>query len=826
MNDALRIARKHHLNIIPLRPRDKRPVGSWKDAQEKHYNTQELKKHFEEGGNLGFVCGPVSGPDGLSLVVLDFDNREAFEKLTGSIPETLVIETSEKAPGWRGKQIYLFTKGKIKTIPIKDRNGRELISIRGAGAYVVAPRSTHPKGLKYEVALDLPIKEVPLEFFEELRLKVYEAFNLEQRGNIDIRRLLEGVEEGGRDNALVKLLHFLRRSGEGKESALKKIFEWNRRNRPPIDHNLIYQKAEYHYGLSEPYTYRYEQAPEEWQVKEDLKLKRKEGARRVLVSRGFMPRPYTQDIIDRYEGHIFYEYGADRLWGYNPKTGIWEDVEPEIIKTLREGLLGEEQIKTHFVNEVLADIKGLTYKIERPQEPHWRYVCVKNGVFDLKEGVLLPHSPRWFFLNQIPYDIDEEIQECPTIDRLFDEWVGAGHKNKLYEMAAYCLIREYPYQKLFFLYGPGNNGKGTYGRLIKNFIGEINVSGVGLDSLIEDRFASAGLFKKLINISGEVNVAHLKKTDLLKRLTGGDLITAEEKFKPPFTFTNYAKMIFLTNVIPITPDKTIGFYRRFYPVEFAQSFEGKDDPFVVENLPQEEYRGLLYKCLFEILPRLYQRSFKFTDDRTAAELEEIYESLSNPLHTFVKEYTAEDVDEAIPRWVFREVFGMYLRQRGLRGWNDKEIGEEMKNLGWVAKKPTFTKEQINAYYELIGKPERVEEGKQWYAYTGVKIIQGIKDIQGISFSPYVYKTNPKTLDMLDTLDIGSGNTKEAIPQKDRLIKILGVIQLLKTQYGTAKTDEIKKKLGDSFHVSLDADLQLLKKDGLIYEPKPGEWGAA
>ena len=46
-------------------------------------------------------------------------------------------------------------------------------------------------------------------------------------------------------------------------------------------------------------------------------------------------------------------------------------------------------------------------------------------------------------------------------------------------------------------------------------------------------------------------------------MVAGDSVTGEHKFGQPFTFGNYAKMIFSANLIPEREDKTDAFYRRW-----------------------------------------------------------------------------------------------------------------------------------------------------------------------------------------------------------------------------------------------------------------------
>lgn len=81
----------------------------------------------------------------------------------------------------------------------------------------------------------------------------------------------------------------------------------------------------------------------------------------------------------------------------------------------------------------------------------------------------------------------------------------------------------------------------------------------------------------------------LKNTGILRKLTGGDYISAEKQFQPLFSFMNYAKLICSTNQIPITPDETDAFFARHIIINFPNQFLGDNaDPHLIEKLTSEE----------------------------------------------------------------------------------------------------------------------------------------------------------------------------------------------------------------------------------------------
>ena len=175
---------------------------------------------------------------------------------------------------------------------------------------------------------------------------------------------------------------------------------------------------------------------------------------------------------------------------------------------------------------------------------------------------------------------------------------------------------------------------------------------------------------------GETNFSELKRTSLLKKLTGGDLIGFEYKNKNPFEDHNYAKIVIATNTLPITTDKTLGFYRRWQIIDFPNRFSEQKD--ILADIPDEEYECLALKCI-SILKELLE-THKFTGEGEIEERTKQYEDKSNPLGKFIKENLIFDINGDIFKWELREKFKAWLIEHGYRTWSDNEIGLKMKEI--------------------------------------------------------------------------------------------------------------------------------------------------
>jgi len=67
-------------------------------------------------------------------------------------------------------------------------------------------------------------------------------------------------------------------------------------------------------------------------------------------------------------------------------------------------------------------------------------------------------------------------------------------------------------------------------------IGRRNYSTRSLTDLTDNTFAKAELYAKMANFGGEISSKYIKDSSVMKRITGGEEITAERKGKTGFSF--------------------------------------------------------------------------------------------------------------------------------------------------------------------------------------------------------------------------------------------------------------------------------------------------
>lgn len=218
--------REMGLSVIPLRPRDKVPLGSvlpinpetgkptWEPFQTRVATADEVSSWYRSApnANLGIVTGAVSG-----IVVVDLDGPVGIEsgrRLGLSSPVTVLTGN--------GKQLYYkHPGGRICNSVKKVADG---VDIRGDGGYVAAPPSLHPNGKKY-CWLGSPISTVSLPNLPQIFLiQTPTGAGTEYKGTRNqtgwIAEALKEMRNGNIDNTLFKICARLRADGYSSDDAL------------------------------------------------------------------------------------------------------------------------------------------------------------------------------------------------------------------------------------------------------------------------------------------------------------------------------------------------------------------------------------------------------------------------------------------------------------------------------------------------------------------------------------------------------------------------------------------------------------------------------
>lgn len=291
----------------------------------------------------------------------------------------------------------------------------------------------------------------------------------------------------------------------------------------------------------------------------------------------FSEKGKAYDCIDaRIANHIIENNDLMVISGipYYYASGVFRvDEKGIMIKTLIRHCIVEEVQTAPRIKRVY-ELLITDYRIQRePDEinlypKHW--INFLNGMLDVKTGEMHSHSPEYKAISQIPHNYIPGLNLENTIfyEFLQSRIPDRDNQKMLFEFLGMCLFSEIFFQKFMILTGKGNCGKSIILNELLRLTGIENASAIPLQK-ISDRFTTAKLLYKTVNVCGDLENAPLKDTSVIKQLTGEDLVQGEYKGGEIFFFKNRAKFIFSCNELPqVLDDRSNGFYRRLLIIRF------------------------------------------------------------------------------------------------------------------------------------------------------------------------------------------------------------------------------------------------------------------
>ena len=361
---------------------------------------------------------------------------------------------------------------------------------------------------------------------------------------------------------------------------------------------------------------------------------------------------------------------------YRYQDGFYHREGDMWVKRTVQELVGEK-FRKHHHDEVLAWLRPMLDTI--PERPPTRYLNVANGIIDLDTGELLDHDPKIPSTIRIPVMWNPDAT-CPRVDQFLADVLPDDTVDLMIELIGYALYTANPLAKAVLLLGPAGNGKSKLLMLIRALLGDANVSSIPLQTLSENRFAAAQIYGKLANICGDLDARSIKRSDLFKQITGGDVIMAEHKYGHPFNFTSFALPIFSANEAPLSSDQTEAWFDRWLIVPMEARFRGTDreDPFIERKITApNELEGLLVKTV-EALRTLLSRG-KFLVPRSVQAAGEGYRDRLDSVRAFVSEECI--IDLLHPNlWTSRSAL-----YQGYRRWAQNSGRQSLSNASFNAR---------------------------------------------------------------------------------------------------------------------------------------------
>ena len=253
----------------------------------------------------------------------------------------------------------------------------------------------------------------------------------------------------------------------------------------------------------------------------------------------------------------------------------------------------------------------------------------------------------------------------------------------------YCLTPNIAQQIFFILHGVGQNGKSTLMDALQFVLGEYAIQGADTLYFEGDRRANnedeARLYQKRVCVTAETKDSNYFSGPKIKRLTGGDRITASFKYQTQFEFTPTHKLFLLCNHLPRFDAGDDAMTRRIklVPFNFVVPAE-KRDRNMVEKL-RAEASGIFNWMLAGLKEMNTGKHLgdEFTPDIMKV-VKNAYIAENDELMDFIEEWTCENADgAAATKAAVYEGYTIWAKGRGkIHPYNMATLGTKLEAKGW------------------------------------------------------------------------------------------------------------------------------------------------
>jgi len=203
----------------------------------------------------------------------------------------------------------------------------------------------------------------------------------------------------------------------------------------------------------------------------------------------------------------------------------------------------------------------------------WLFNCA-NGTLDLRTGALQPHRRQHMITRISPVTFDLAAQ-CPRWERFLVETLpDEDVRTFVQRFFGYSLTGSMAEQCIAVLYGHGANGKSTFLEVGKFVLGDYATEAAGETFLLDSKKGRATDNKladlrgaRLVSSSESGEERRLDET-LVKRVSGGDELTANHLYRETFRFHAQFKLWLATNHRPEIRGVDDGVWRRLRLIPF------------------------------------------------------------------------------------------------------------------------------------------------------------------------------------------------------------------------------------------------------------------
>lgn len=390
-------------------------------------------------------------------------------------------------------------------------------------------------------------------------------------------------------------------------------------------------------------------------------------------------------------------WAVGKFWKYN--GAYWEILPDMWIKALISRNYGHMPAARKF-NDISGIMKLLQATL--PEDLPRRLgdtmaVNFANGVVEMTKQAgwaLMPHSESYGMTYVLPFRSMSTLgvftdlrREAPLFFKFLEDAWGADDDfddkvKALQEMLAVTLFGQgASYQRAFLLHGVPKSGKSQLLKIVAALVPDEAKSAVNPADW-SDTFAPAGMYRKLLNIAGELSEVRRIDGQRFKDIIDGSDISGRYMYQDPFRFRVTCTHWFASNHFPRTDDTSDGFTRRWLVLDFRHPVKPGEMKINLGDDIIAAEREVIAAWAIEGMARLLRQK-DYTLPRSHREVVSEMANLNNVVRAFVtgcKEIVVGEGGSMSEMDVYQAFWGFNLNVTQMRAMGVPAFRSKMREL--------------------------------------------------------------------------------------------------------------------------------------------------
>jgi putative DNA primase/helicase len=493
---------------------------------------------------------------------------------------------------------------------------------------------------------------------------------------------------------------------------------------------------------------------------------------------GYSQNKFAKWVVNSDHYHFISLNDTDEVLYYD--NGVYKQGgDRKICEMVVEAMDGHK-ITSNNANETVFLIKRRVGHDRHCIDAGENIINLSNGLYNLKDGEMSPHSPDYLSARQMNIIYDEDAT-CPNINKFLHEIVSEEDVKFIYELFGYMLLSNKRFGTAAFFEGMGANGKSVLMELMQHFVGRDACSEVTPNEMGgDDKFAIADLFGKALNVVDDLGNDIVDGVGAFKSVITGNVVRGQRKYGHSFSFIPNTLCIFGCNEVPTTTDTSEGYFRRMRIVNFPNKFEGDtDNKNLIDEITRREEISGLFNIAVQAIRDVIVRG-EFTGNKTVDEKRREYLTKSNNILMFIDdECDITDPDTIVEKDELYNQYVLWARDRKTIVKTMGDLTSAIKSLGAKTVRP------------------RDEDGSRINCYKGIQLktieMYAGRSIEKDTFGQGLVTPNEKPVfqtqeDVLNSLGQGGHTTSDIVSTIANKEVRMGVKGMTKSQKPAADNE--------------------------------------